>query len=61
MTTRDEDIDHENGEYVPVSHIWKFDLEQRKILDFGLKWNFSEIRIEHVMLKLLATTDNIRK
>ena len=26
-TARDEDIDLESGEYVPVGHIWKFDLE----------------------------------
>ena len=26
-TTRDEDIDVESGEYVPVGHIWKFDLK----------------------------------
>ena len=26
--TRNEDIDLEFGEYVPVGHIWKFDLEQ---------------------------------
>ena len=30
-------------------------------LDFGVKCNFSKIRIEHVMLKCLATTENIRK
>ena len=24
---RDEDIDLESGEYEPVGHIWKFDLE----------------------------------
>ena len=27
---RDEDIDLESGEYVPVGHIWKFDLEEHK-------------------------------
>ena len=43
------------------SHIWKFDLEQRKRHDFGVKWNFSKIRIEHVMLRFLANTENIRK
>ena len=48
-------------EVVPVGHIWKFELEQRKRHDFGVKWNFSKIRIEHVMLKFLATTENIRK
>ena len=30
-------------------------------LDFGVKCNFSKIRIDHVMLKFLATTENIRK
>ena len=59
--TRDEDIDLESGEYVPVGHIWKFDLEQCEWHDFGVKWNFSKIRIGHVMLKFLATTENIRK
>ena len=29
-TARDEDIDLESGEYVPVGHIWKFDLEGHK-------------------------------
>ena len=46
---------------VPVGHIWKFDLGQRKKHDFGVKWNFSKIRFEHVMLKFLATTENIRR
>ena len=44
---------------MPVSHIWKFDFEQRKKHDLGVKWNFSKIRIEHV--KFLATTENIKK
>ena len=30
-------------------------------LDFGVKCNFSKIGIDHVMLKFLATTENIRK
>ena len=30
-----EDINLESGEYVPVGHFWKFDLEQRKKHDFG--------------------------
>ena len=59
MTACDENINLESGEYVPVGHIWKFDLEQRKRYDFGVKWIFSKIRIEHVMLKFLATTENI--
>ena len=46
---------------MPVGHIWKFDLEQRKKHGFGVKWNFSKTRIEHVMLKFLATTEKIRK
>ena len=29
-TARDEDIDLESGEYVPVGHIWNFDLEKSK-------------------------------
>ena len=46
---------------MPVGHIWKFDLEKAFSLDFGEKRNFSKIRIVHVMLKFLATTENIRK
>ena len=46
---------------MPVGYIWRFDLEQRKRHDFGVKRNSSKIRIEHVMLKFLATTENIRK
>ena len=38
--TRNEDIDLESGEYVPVGHIWKFDFEQREKHDFGMKYNF---------------------
>ena len=30
-------------------------------LDFGVKCNFSKFQIERVMLKVLATTENIRK
>ena len=60
--TRDEDINLESGEYLPVGHIWKFDLEKTFGLDFGLKCNFSKkTRIEHVMLKFLATIENTRK
>ena len=54
--TRDEDIDLESGEYVPVGHIWKFDLEEYELRNFEVKYNFSKIRIGHVMLKFLATT-----
>ena len=46
---------------MPFGHIWKFDLEKTFSLDFGVKCNFSKVRIEHVMLKFLATTENIRK
>ena len=43
-----------------VGHIWKFDLERYEQRDFGVKWIFSKIRIEHVMLNFLATTENLR-
>ena len=46
---------------VPGGHIWKFDLEKTFSLDFEMKCNFSKIRIEHIMLKFLATTENTRK
>ena len=45
---------------VPVGHIWKFDLKQRDKHDFGMKWNFSKIRIGYVTLNFLATTENLR-
>ena len=38
--TRDDDIDLESGEYVPVGHIWKFDLEEYKLRNFWMKCNF---------------------
>ena len=38
--TCDEDIDLESGEYVPVSHFWKFDLEEYELRNFGVKLNF---------------------
>ena len=38
----------------------KFDLEEHKIRGFGMKFNFSKIRIEPVMLSFLATTENIK-
>ena len=44
-----------------VGQIWKFDLEKTFSLDFGVKSKFSNIRVEHVMLNFLATTENIRK
>ena len=46
---------------VPVGHIWKFDLEEHDIRGFGMKLNFSKIRIEPVMLSFLATTEKIKK
>ena len=46
---------------MPVGHIWKFDLERTFTLDFGVKCNCSKTRIVQVMLKFLATTENIRK
>ena len=58
--THDEDIDLESGEYVPVGHIWKFDLEEYELRNFGRKFNFSKIRIEPVMLNFLAKTENLR-
>ena len=48
------------GENVPVDHIWKFDLEEYKLRNFGRKINFSKIRIEPVMLNFLAKTENLR-
>ena len=46
---------------VPVGHIWKFDLEEYEQRNFGVKCNFSKIRIEPVMLNFLAKTENLRK
>ena len=43
---------------VPVGHIWKFDLEEYEIRGFGMKFNFSKIRIEPFMLCFLASTEN---
>ena len=31
---------------VPVGHIWKFDLEEYELRNFGRKFNFSKTRIE---------------
>ena len=58
--TRDEDIDLESGEYVPVGHIWKFDLEEYEQRNFGRKIKFSKLQTEPVMLKFLARTENLR-
>ena len=46
---------------VPVGHIWKFDLEEYELRNFGMKLNFSKIRIEPVMLSFLAKNENLRK
>ena len=54
-------IDLESGEYVPVGHIWKFDLEEHKLRNFRRKFNFSKVRMEPVMLNFLAKTRNLRK
>ena len=45
---------------MPVGHIWKFDLEEYGQRNFGVKCNFSKIRIEPVMLNFLAKTENLR-
>ena len=46
---------------MPVGHIWKFDLEEYELRNFGRKFNFSKTRIEPVMLNFLAKTENLRK
>ena len=46
---------------MPVGHIWKFELEKTCSLDGWMKFNFSNARIEHDMLKFLATIENIIK
>ena len=45
---------------VPVGHIWKFDLEEYELRNFGRKFNFSKIRIGPVMPNFLAKTENLR-
>ena len=45
---------------MPVCHNWKFDLKQYEQRNFGVKRNFSKIRIVPVMLNFLATTENLR-
>ena len=45
---------------MPVDHIWKFDLAEYGQPNFGVKCNFSKIRIEPVMLNFLAKTENLR-
>ena len=61
VKTLPDDIDCESGEYLPVGHIWKFDPEEFEQRNFGVKCNFSKIRIEPVMLNFLAKTENLRK
>ena len=46
---------------MPVGHNWKFDLEKTFSLDFGVQFNISIIRIEHVMHKFIAAIENTRK
>ena len=48
------------SENVPVGHIWKFDLEEHELRNFGRKFNFFKIRMEPVMLNFLAKTENLR-
>ena len=43
---RDEDIDLESGEYVPVGHIWKFDLERHEYTWFSSEVLFFKISNE---------------
>ena len=45
---------------MPVGHIWKFDPEEHELRNFGRKFNFSKIRMEPVMLNVLAKTENLR-
>ena len=45
---------------MPVGHIWKFDLEENKLRNFGMKFKFSKTRIELVMLNFLAKTKNLK-
>ena len=56
MAARDEGIDFESGEEVPVGHIWKFDPEKYEHRNFGVKCNL----IEPVILNFLATTENLK-
>ena len=44
-----------------VGRNWKFDLEEHELRNFGVKCNFSKIRIGHIMLKIVATTECIGK
>ena len=49
-----------HSKIVPVGQTWKFDLDEYKLRNFGMKINFSKIRIEPVMLNFLAKTENLR-
>ena len=49
-----------HSKIVPVGHTWKLDLDEYKLRNFGMKINFSKIRIEPVMLNFLAKTENLR-
>ena len=48
------------SEYVPVGHMCKFFHEQYEQRNFGVKWNFSKIRIDPVMLIFLTTFKKLR-
>ena len=45
---------------MPVGRIWKFGPEGYGQRNFGVKCNFSKVRIEPVMLNFLAKTENLR-
>ena len=45
---------------VPVGLIWKFDLEEYELRNFGMKFSFSKFRIEPIMPNFLAKTENLR-
>ena len=45
---------------MPVGHIWKFDLEEYELRNFGMKFNFSKIRIEPVLPNFIAKTEILR-
>ena len=44
---------------MPVGHIWKFVHEEYGQRNFGVKCNFSKIRIEPVMLNFFEKTENL--
>ena len=51
---------HTTSLYVPVGHIWKFDLEEYGQRNFEVKFNFFKIQFEPFMLIFLAKTENLR-